>query len=128
MGDPKGYSVGGKVSFSGVTLAAGYMTKKSIENGDGTSSASDELSFGAKYDFGKNHVGAGYLYGEARGSKANTKEDEADRLMVSYRRDLAKGVQYRLNLIYADFVGEDPGTGSDDNEAIAVTTGIRIAF
>jgi predicted porin len=127
-GDPKGWAVGGKVSFVGVTLAAGYMSRKSIAGtGTGANEASDELSFGAKYDFGKNHVSAGYLYGEAGGTKANTKDDEADRLMVSYRRDLAKGIQYRLNLIYADFVGEDAGKG-DDNEAIAVTTGIRVAF
>lgn len=47
--------------------------------------------------------------------------------MVSYRRDLAAGVQYRLNLIYADYQGGDVGS-ADDNEGIALTTSVRLAF
>ena len=47
--------------------------------------------------------------------------------MVSYRRDLAKGIQYRLNFMYGDFEGETSGT-SDDNEGFAVTTSVRVSF
>ena len=47
--------------------------------------------------------------------------------MISYRRDLGPGVQYRLNLMYADYEGETVGS-ADDNEGIALTTSVRLAF
>ena len=118
---------------SDTLTAAGWrstgLTRKSISDGSfgESTKSSDEVSFGAKYDFGKNHVSAGYLYGEAENRRAIRGEDEASRLMVSYRRDLAKGVQYRLSFIYADFDGEQVGN-VDNNEAVGLTTGIRIAF
>jgi hypothetical protein len=126
-GDPKGWTASGKVSFAGVTLAAGYISRKSIQQKSGTNQSGEGVSFGAKYDFGMNHVSAGYIYGEQRGVKSITADDEADRLMISYRRDLAKGIQYRLNFIYADFQGEVGGK-SDDNEGVAVSTSVRVAF
>jgi hypothetical protein len=127
-GDPKGWAASGEVSFAGVTLAAGYSSRKSIGgDGVGSNSASNNLSLGAKYDFGMNHVSAGYARGEATGKKSIKKDDVGDRVMVSYRRDLAKGVQYRLNLIYADFQAET-GLKSDSNEGVAVTTSVRVAF
>lgn len=126
-GDPKGYSFSGKVSLAGITLAAGYMNRLNFDTGAGTQSGGTALDLGAKYDFGKNHVSLGYVRNEAEGSKANSRDDESNRLMASYRRDLAKGVQYRLNFIYADFDGETSGN-SDDNEGVAVTTSVRVAF
>lgn len=128
-GDPKGWTMSGAFSFSGVKIAAGYQSRKSITNdSSGAVADSNELSFGAKYKFGKNHVSAGYLLGKAESTRAIAGDDEAQRLMISYRRDLAKGVQYRLNFIYADFNGEDKTTLADDNEGTAVTTSIRVAF
>ena len=126
-GDPKGYSVSGRVSMAGVTLAAGYMNRANIESGTGSSSGGSTLDIGAKYDFGKNHVSAGYIRNESEGAKSVRKDDESDRLLVSYRRDLAKGIQYRLSFMYADFEGETAGKG-DDNEGFAVTTSVRVAF
>jgi len=128
-GDPKGWTMSGAFSFSGVKIAAGYQSRKSItSDSSGAVLDSNELSFGAKYKFGKNHVSAGYLLGKAESTRAIAGDDEAQRLMISYRRDLAKGVQYRLNFIYADFNGEDKTTLADDNEGTAVTTSIRVAF
>jgi hypothetical protein len=126
-GDPKGWSVSGKVSFAGVTLAAGYMNRMNLGSGDGISKGGNALDLGAKYDFGKNHVSVGYVYNEAEASYAISGDDESTRLMASYRRDLGKGIQYRLNFIYGDFEGEAAGN-ADDNEGVAVTTGVRIAF
>ena len=85
------------------------------------------MSFGAKYDFGMNHISAGYSGGWSEGAKAVSADDEAHRILVSYRRDLAKGIQYRLNFFYADFEGEVAGS-ADDNEGVAVTTSVRVAF
>lgn len=128
-GDPKGWTTSGAFSFAGVRVAAGYQSRKNITSfTTGAVADSNELSFGAKYDFGKNHVGAGYLLGKAESTRAIAGDDEAQRLMISYRRDLAKGVQYRLNFIYADFDGEDNTTLSDDSEGYAVTTSVRVAF
>ena len=125
--DPKGYSVSGKVSFAGVTLAAGYMNRINFDSGSGSASGGTSLDLGAKYDFGKNHVSVGYVHNESEGAKSVSADDESDRLMVSYRRDLAKGIQYRLNFMYGDFEGETSGT-SDDNEGFAVTTSVRVSF
>jgi hypothetical protein len=47
--------------------------------------------------------------------------------MLSYRRDLGPGVQYRLNLIYADFRGGAVGS-SDDNQGVALTTAVFLSF
>lgn len=126
-GDPKGYSMSGKVSFAGVTVAAGYMNRLNFDSGGGSASGGTSLDLGAKYDFGKNHVSVGYVRNESEGSKAVSADDESDRIMVSYRRDLAKGIQYRLNFMYGDFEGETAGN-SDDNEGYAVTTSVRVAF
>ena len=54
-------------------------------------------------------------------------EDETTIAMLSYRRDLGPGVQYRLNLMYGDFEGETAGS-SDDNDGYAITTSVRLAF
>jgi hypothetical protein len=43
------------------------------------------------------------------------------------RRDLGPGVQYRLNFMWADYDGEASGS-ADDNDGIAVTTSVRVAF
>lgn len=127
-GDPKGYNVSGSVSFAGVTLAAGYTHRASIGgDGAGSNAAGNGLSFGAKYDFGMNHVSAGYAREEQNHKKSINKTDDSDRVLVSYRRDLAKGVQYRLNLMYADFKSETR-LKANGNEGVAVTTSVRVAF
>ena len=98
-----------------------------MEDGDGTQSGGTTLDIGAKYDFGKNHVSIGYAHNEVEGSKATSKDDQSDRVQVSYRRDLGPGMQYGLNFYYADFEGETAGSG-DDNEGIGISTSIRVRF
>jgi predicted porin len=125
--DPKGWTASGKVSFSGVTLAAGYMRTINRDETSTTDGGGTSLDLGAKYDFGKNHVSIGYVRNESEADRAVAGEDESTRMQVSYRRDLGPGIQYRLNLSYADFEGEAVGS-ADDNEGVAVNTSVRLAF
>jgi predicted porin len=127
ISDPKGWSASGKVSFSGVTLAAGYMRTINRDEASTTDGGGTSLDLGAKYDFGKNHVSIGYVRNESEADRAVAGEDESTRMQVSYRRDLGPGIQYRLNLSYADFEGEAVGS-ADDNEGVAVHTSVRLAF
>jgi len=126
-GDPKGWTASTAIKMSGVTVAAGFMSRKNIGAGAGRKDGSNEFSFGTKYDFGKNHVSAGYAMGKVEATRANAADDKSDRLMISYRRDLAKGISYRLNFIYADFQGETAGN-ADDNEGVALSTSLRVSF
>ena len=48
-------------------------------------------------------------------------------VLASYRRNLGPGVQYRLNFMWADYEGEEPGK-ADDNSGVAVTTSVRLSF
>lgn len=125
--DPKGWSASGKVSFSGVTLAAGYLRTINRDGTSTTDNGGTSLDLGAKYDFGKNHVSIGYVRNESEADRAVVGEDESDRMQVSYRRDLGAGIQYRLNLSYADYQGENAGS-ADDNEGVAVHTSVRLSF
>jgi hypothetical protein len=118
--DPRGWNVGGRVDVGAFRLAAGFMSTRE----DGTNANVTEL--GARYKMGKNNFSVGYIHGEHDGTTA-AGEDETDILLVSYRRDLGPGVQYRLNLWWVDYTGEDAGN-ADDNEALALSTSVRVAF
>jgi len=125
--DPKGWIANGSIRMSGVTVAASYLNLKNFQTDGAFESGGTNIDLGAKYDFGKNHVSVGYMHNETEATRATSANDKSDRLLVSYRRDLARGVQYRLNFMWADFKGEAAGA-ADDNEGIAVTTGVRVAF
>ena len=126
--DPGGVAAGAKVSFGGFTAAIGYHNEWSLSAETAADDGgSEEWNFGIKYVTGKDNFSVGFAHAEAEGTRANTGEDELDQLMVSYRRDLGPGVQYRLNVMYADFDGEDVGS-ADDNDGYAITTSIRLAF
>jgi len=42
-------------------------------------------------------------------------------------RRVGPGVQYRLHYMWADYSGENLGS-ADDNEGMALTTSVRLAF
>lgn len=128
--DPKGWGASGSVGFGDFMIAAGYTSQKNLTSETaGTPTAGDDAyDIGASYKFGKNRVSVAWVHSEDdSGGTAAGSKDETDAVMVSYRRDLAAGVQYRLNLIYADYQGGDVGS-ADDNEGIALTTSVRLAF
>ena len=131
--DPKGWGVSGSVGFSGFKIAAGYTAEKSLtgETNGGPTAGDSAIDIGISYKFGKNNVSAAWLHSEDKSGSAagagGAAEDETDVVMLSYSRDLAAGVEYRLNLIYADYQGAAIGS-ADDNEGIALTTSVRLAF
>ena len=126
--DPEGVAAGIRLKFGGATVSFGYhrewnMSADTSANKVGTT----DYMFGASYQAGKNGFSIGYSHVEGEGTRANTSEDEIDHFKVSYEYTLGPSVEYRLNFFYADWQGEDTGT-LDDNEGIAVSTGIRVSF
>jgi predicted porin len=129
LSDPKGFAAGLKLTFGKITIAGGTGREMNIASDQSTASATRGNSyydFGIKYNGGKNKFSLGYMISEDDASTA-AGEDETTIAMLSYRRDLGPGVQYRLNVMYGDFEGETNGS-SDDNDGYAITTSVRLAF
>lgn len=126
--DPEGWAIGGTLDFGGFRVAAGWSVERNLTSNTASQDrGSNSLDFGAKYKMGKNNFSIGYQHVEDEASRSNPRDDETDILLASYRRDLGPGVQYRLNFMWADYEGEVTGN-SDDNDGIAVTTSVRMAF
>jgi predicted porin len=128
--EPEGFHVGGRVTFGAFRVAAGYRREWNLADNATTSSVNqgdESIDLGVRFKSGKNNFSVGYLHTEDPASRANPADDETDIIMVSYRRDLAPGTQYRLNFMWGDYEGEATGN-SDDNDGIAVTTSVRMAF
>jgi outer membrane protein OmpU len=129
LSDPKGFAFGLKLNFGKITVAAGHSREMNLDSDQNTGSVArgnTAYDFGIKYDGGKNKFSLGYMMSEDDASTA-AGEDETTIAMLSYRRDLGPGVQYRLNLMYGDFEGETAGS-ADDNDGYAITTSVRLAF
>jgi predicted porin len=127
-GDPTGWSVGALVEWGGFGVSGGYKQERNRTGTNNSLSADiDVLDIAAKYSWGANHVSVGAMWGESPASRAVAGDDESLQTLVSYRRDLGPGVQYRLNFFYADHEGENVGS-TDDNEGYAITTSVRVAF
>ena len=127
--DPQGVAAGIRLKFSGVTVSYGYHREWSMsaDTDTGNKVGNTDHMFGASYQAGKNGFSIGYSHVEGEGTRANTALDEIDHVKVSYEYTLGPGVEYRLNFFWADWVGEDTGS-ADDNEGIAISTGIRLSF
>ncbi|MBK20494.1 MAG: hypothetical protein CMM52_16815 [Rhodospirillaceae bacterium] len=126
--DPKGIAAGLKLTFGKITVAGGYHHEMNLRS-DGSTTGNDgnlAYDFGIKYDGGKNKFSFGYSTQETEGDNA-AGVDEVQNAMLSYRRVLGKGVQYRLNLMWTDYTGEDAGS-ADDNDGYAITTSVRLGF
>jgi outer membrane protein OmpU len=119
---PEAWNVGATVDVGAFTVSALYGRLLNV----GADNAKT-LDIGARYKAGKNHFSVNYLTSESEASTANTATDDTDILLLSYRRDLGPGVQYRLNLWWVDYTGETVGS-SDDGETFALSTSIRVAF
>jgi outer membrane protein OmpU len=128
LSDPKGFAAGLKLTFGKITIAGGHGREMNLasDNDNPTSGGDEYYDFGIKYDGGKNKFSLGYMISEDDASTA-AGEDETTIAMLSYRRDLGPGVQYRLNLMYGDFEGEAIGS-ADDNDGYAISTSVRLAF
>ncbi|MPY71875.1 MAG: porin [Alphaproteobacteria bacterium] len=129
--NPEGYSFAGSLSFGGFEVAAGYRNESNRKTANAAARIRNAEVFdaGAKYTFGANHISAGYIRGQSEDSAAVSGTDDTTVNVVSYRRDLGPGVQYRLNLWRIDYDGEGEGAaGTDDAETFAVSTSVRLAF
>ena len=128
MSDPKGWAAGLKLTFGKITVAGGYGHEMNLKSDQSTTGndGNRNIEFGIKYDGGKNKFSLGYQTADSEATGA-AGEDEFSSAMLSYRRALGPGVQYRLNLMWGDFEGEDVGS-ADDNDGYAITTSVRLAF
>lgn len=121
-GDPSAYAFSGKIDVGRITIGAGYMNQQGMASATG-----DIFDLGIRYNAGKNKFSLGYNQGEARGTLTDTDEDVSKQAMLSYRRELGPGIQYRLNFMWADWNEETDDT-NNENDGFAVTTSIRLSF
>jgi outer membrane protein OmpU len=119
---PQAWYAGARVDFGDFRVSALYGRSMNV-GADNTKT----LDIGARYKTGKNHFSIGYVASESEATTANTATDDTDIILLSYRRDLGPGVQYRLNLWWVDYTGETVGS-SDDGETFALQTSVRVAF
>ena len=127
--DPRGYAVGIKATMGKITVGFGTGSESNISS-DATASATRGNSYydmGVKYDAGKNKFSLGYMMSQDAADSTVAGDDETAVGMLSYRRVLGKGVQWRANVMYGDFDGENAAS-TDDNDGYAITTSIRIGF
>lgn len=124
---PKGWGVSAVVSAGPVKVAAGYTSRRnrSPETVTASPRGVDAIDVGASFQSGKNSYSVAWV--RAEDNAGGPLGDRSDAAMLSYRRDLGPGVQYRLNLIYADFRGGVVGS-SDDNQGVALTTAVFLSF
>jgi len=126
--DPGGVSTGIRIDYGGFRVGFGYSSEWNLVAETAlTATGQEAFDYGIRYKTGKNHFSAGYAHIRSAAVRATAGDDEIDHGMFSYRRDLGPGVQYRLNFMWADYEGEDTGS-ADDNDGMAITTSIRVAF
>jgi outer membrane protein OmpU len=125
--DLKGYAVGVKATIGKITVAFGTSSE---ENTTATSKSSatgtTTMNAGIKYVSGKDAFSLGYVASEDDATTA-AGVDKSTAAMLSYGRTLGSGVTANVNLMYAEYVGEDAGS-SDDNDGVALQTSINVKF
>ena len=119
--DLKGYGVAVKATVGAITVALGTSTEKNIGAGGITT-----MNAGIKYVAGKDAFSLGYVASEDDAS-STAGVDKSTAAMISYGRALGAGVSANVNLMYAEYVGEDAGS-SDDNDGVALQTSINVKF
>jgi len=125
---PGGFAGGIIIDYGNFRGSFGYTHEWNLTaETAATNGGNESFDTGIRYRMGRNHFSLGYMDVENEGLRANEANDTTNMGMLSYRRDLGPGVQYRLNFMWADHEGEVVGS-TDDNDGVALTTGIRVAF
>jgi outer membrane protein OmpU len=121
-GDPWGIGGGLAVSFSGFTIAAGAVYDDFDDNGD-TGWAAD---LGVGYAAGPWNFSVNGIY---------SKDDDSDDELLGGSANVGYNLAPGVTVFVAGFIGqEDFGddteaeVGSDDNQIVAVTSGLKLAF
>jgi predicted porin len=129
--DPDAWNLAARIDFGGFRVSGAVKKnndmRDSVGTGTATSNSGTIFDVGARYRWGPNGVSLVYVHGENEAVIATPGDDELDSGMLSYARNLGPGVKWSVNLIWADFKGEDVGS-SDDNDGTALTTAVRMNF
>ena len=142
--DPSAYILAGRLDFGPFRVSGAVKKNKDFRDfntlvvtagglkgnnaiGTATSNSGTVWDIGARYSWGPNRVSVTYSHGEGEATIANPDDDTVDHGMLSFARQLAPGVKWSANVIFADWQGEDVGT-KDDNSGWAVTTALRMNF
>ena len=122
--DPQNWGGGLWVDFSGVRVGVGYVRSDKLTKDD---DELDRWDVGGRYTWGPNAVSLGYIHLEYDKS-----ETAAGRL--SYSRNLGPGVQWSLDVLWAEYENDYSdlkrldGTPITSQDGTAYTTGIKVAF
>jgi predicted porin len=142
--DPVTWGVGASVEFGPFKLALGYRQNDDVRDsfgppgpsagiaGSTTSLDGSLYDIGGRYTFGPNAVSLTYRSGDIEGTRADPAEPEESMFMASYRRTLAPGVNWDLNLFYQNSETEPTavaGTNAPrEVDGWVLTTAIQLNF
>lgn len=126
--EPEGWSVGGKVSFSGFTIGGAYIVEDDLGSSITANTERTSYDIGVSYKMGKNSFSLAYLNAESNGVVATAGDDEHEVLTFGYARNLGPGVDFKGSIAKIDWDGEDNTTTADDNDGWAAVAGIVLSF
>ena len=130
MPDMDTWTVGARVDVGGLRVSGGIQLGEDTRDAALQSAPAgwDEAwSLGARYRWGRNDVSLGYAYSENRPGLQAPGDDKRDAAALRYNRMLDGGVEWSINLMWAD---RDGSTGGDfaDTDGTALSTAIRLSF
>lgn len=128
--DTDAWTVGARFDVGGLRVSGGVQLGG--DSGDDVkllaATGWDEAwNLGARYRWGRNDVSLAYAYGENRHDLEAPGDDKLDTATLSYARKLDGGVQWSINLFWADHDGKATGNAID-NDGTALSTAIRLSF
>ncbi len=130
MPDLDTWTVAARFEFGGLRVSGEFKKTNDLREDAkplATSGRDEAWDFGARYLWGRNDVSLAYAHGAGLAVTAMPNDDELDAATLSYARTLGRGVKWSVNLYWANVAGEDFGK-SDDNDGMALTTGLRLNF
>ena len=129
--DPDAWNIAARLDFGGFRVAGAFKKNNDMRDSAGasvlTSNSGEIWDVGVRYRWGPNGISLVYSHGEGEAVIATPGDDELDASILSYARTLGPGVKWSVNLFWADYTGETPGS-TDDNDGMALTTALRLSF
>lgn len=125
--DIQQFTFGTTIGFAGFSIGGSYANEI-----DGRITAAGVSTEGHSYDLGVTYstgpwtFGAAYIHGEIEGVIATTDEDELDAIRAGVEYAVGPGVTASVSGMWADW--DDEGPGGNDNDGVALITGITFGF
>jgi len=128
--EPKGWSTGVNIGFSGFTIGGGYIEEKNVGKSHATTTDTKQTGYniGGSYKMGKNSFSLAWVHETTNASNTIAGDDVYEVLTFGYARNLGPGIDFKGSLARINWDGEDNTTTHDDNDGWAAVAGIVLSF